>query len=54
MKCSIDNIPYDLYVVAFLERQSVPSVSRFSDFQVAIVGLTIDELLGMEIRIEES
>ena len=53
LKCSTDNIPYDLYVVSFAERQLAPSVSLFSDFQVAITGLTINELLSMEIRIEE-
>lgn len=53
LKCSTDNIPYDLYVVEFPERQLAPSVSLFSDFQVAITGLTINELLSMEIRIEE-
>lgn len=53
LKCSTDNIPYDLYVVSFRERQLAPSVSLFSDFQVAITGLTINELLSMEIRIEE-
>jgi len=53
LKCSTDNIPYDLYVVSFPERQLDPSVSLFSDFQVAITGLTINELLSMEIRVEE-
>ena len=53
LKCSTYNIPYDLYVVSFPERQLAPSVSLFSDFQVAITGLTINELLSMEIRIEE-
>jgi len=54
LKCSADNIPYDLYVVSFPERQLAPSVSLLSDFQVAISGLTINELLSMEIRIEEA
>lgn len=53
LKCSTDNIPYDLYIVAFPESQLAPSVSLLSDFQVAITGLTISELLSMEIRIEE-
>jgi len=54
LKCSVDNIPYDLYVVSFPEHQLSPSVSRLADFQVAISGLTISELLSMEIRIEEA
>lgn len=54
LKCSADNIPYDLYIVSFPERQLAPTVSLLSDFQVAISGLTINELLSMEIRIEEA
>jgi len=53
LKCSADNVPYDLYVVSFPERQSAPITSRLPDFQDAISGLTINELLSMEIRIEE-
>ena len=54
LKCSADNIPYDLYVVSFPERQTAPITSILPDFQDAISGLTINELLSMEIRIEEA
>lgn len=53
LKCSTDNVPYDLYVVSFLESQPAPIVSLLSDFQNAIAGLTISDVLSMEIRIEQ-
>jgi len=54
LKCGMDNIPYDLYVVSFSENQLVPTTSHLSDFQQAVTGLTITDLLSMEIRIEEA
>jgi hypothetical protein len=54
LKCNADNLPYDIYIVSFPERQLAPRISRLSDFQVAVSGLTINELLSMEIQIEEA
>ena len=54
LRCSADNIPYDLYVVSFPEHGLDPITFVHPDFQVAISGLNIHELLSMEIRIEEA
>ena len=53
LKCNADNIPYDLYVVSFSENQLVPTDALLSDFQQAVTGLTMTDLLSMEIKIEE-
>ena len=53
LKCRVDNVPYDLYVVSFSENQLIPAASILSDFQQAVAGLTITDLLSMEIKIEE-
>lgn len=54
LKCNTDNVPYDLYVVSFLEGQSVPIVSLLPGFQNDIAGLTINDVLSMEIRIAQA
>ncbi len=53
LKCSTDSVPYDLYIVLFSENQLVPRASLLLNFQQAVAGLTITDLLSMEIRIEE-
>ena len=53
LRCRADNVPYDLYVVSFIEDQAAPIVSVLSNFQHAIAGLTLGDVLSMEIRIEQ-
>ena len=54
IKCKIDTVPYDLYVVVFNEKQQVPRVSTFLDFHTSISELTISDLSGMDIRIAKA
>jgi len=51
IRCGLDGVPYDIYVVCFVEGQPAPSVWVGSDFEQAIAGLTIEDLLSMEFGI---
>ncbi|MBL7119151.1 MAG: hypothetical protein ISS53_00540 [Dehalococcoidia bacterium] len=52
MKCVADGIPYDLHVVSFVEGRPTPATWVISNFAQQVSGITLGDVLSMEIRIE--
>ena len=51
IKCSEENIPFDVYVVIFSDNDGAPELAVLADFQVRAAGLGVADFEGFELGI---
>lgn len=51
-KCHVEGLPYEIYVVVFLQTALAPKVLHIPDFAVLAVGLTLDHFIAFDIVLD--